>query len=62
MMELKDKAEELALNNEYQLRLEDMNHSQKIKVYFAFSTPNRFGSCISCQYWDANMALKPLLR
>lgn len=38
MMELKNKADELVLNNEYQLRLEDMNYSQKIKVYLAFSS------------------------
>lgn len=50
MMELTNKADELALNYEYQLRLEDMNHSQKIKVCLAFSTPERFGSFVSCQY------------
>lgn len=32
MMELKNKVDELALHNEYQLRLKDMNYSEKIKV------------------------------
>lgn len=35
MMELKNKVDELALHNEYQLRLKDMNYSEKIKVRFA---------------------------
>ena len=33
MVELKTKADELALHNEYQLRLKDMNYSEKIKVH-----------------------------
>lgn len=32
MIELKNKVDELALHNEYQLRLKDMNYSEKIKV------------------------------
>ncbi len=32
MVELKNKVDELALHNEYQLRLKDMNYSEKIKV------------------------------
>lgn len=32
MVELKNKVDELALHNEYQLRLRDMNYSEKIKV------------------------------
>lgn len=34
MIELKNKVDELALHNEYQLRLKDMNYSEKIKVRF----------------------------
>lgn len=33
MIELKNKVDELALHNEYQLRLKDMNYSEKIKVW-----------------------------
>lgn len=35
MIELKNKVDELALHNEYQLRLKDMNYSEKIKVRYA---------------------------
>ena len=31
MLELKTRVEELKMENEYQLRLKDMNHSEKIK-------------------------------
>lgn len=36
MIELKNKVDELALHNEYQLRLKDMNYSEKIKVCLVY--------------------------
>lgn len=40
MIELKNKVDELALHNEYQLRLKDMNYSEKIKVWLVNGITN----------------------
>lgn len=41
MTKLRNKVEELSLNNEYQLRLRDLNYKDKIKVSHAHACAQR---------------------
>ena len=41
MAELKTRVDELKMENEYQLRLKDMNYNEKIKVSHHHTPPNR---------------------
>lgn len=54
MIELKNKVDELALHNEYQLRLKDMNYSEKIKVRLSIIT------CFCAQIFSVRIYRQPL--
>jgi hypothetical protein len=42
MTKLRNKVEELSLNNEYQLRLRDLNYKDKIKVSHVHTCAQRY--------------------
>lgn len=59
MIELKNKVDELALHNEYQLRLKDMNYSEKIKVRCARCNlfTQGLAATLTCDVWKISRIL-----